>query len=302
MLMGRRVLRIVGWMLGLLILFIGGCAKDKGDIEGTVRNGVTMDPLSGVTVSMDPSGDSDQTDQNGNFGFYDLRVGWYTVHYRMEGFQDAEQPVQVKKDAVVRADMGLHPTEGRITGTIIDSITEEKLSGVHVWIEGGPSDNSSVEGTYVLEVQEGKYLVHYRKEGYQDGVSDREITVEGGKETQADYQLRPLKGIVYGRITDAQTGTGVAGVSITATPGIGSLTSDADGTYRTDPIPIGSYMVSFKATDYKEASKNVRLQPGDRIRVDVQLEPSPSPKVTITRGPEDGATLSTSEVTFGWEG
>ena len=56
------------------------------------------------------------------------------------------------------------------------------------------------------------------------------------------------------------------------------------------------------AADYRDASKEVHLEPGDRKPVDFHLVPSPTPKVTITRGPEDGATLSTPEVTFGWEG
>ena len=196
------------------------------------------------------------------------------------------------------------PEIGDITGTVMDSITGEKLPGVTVSTDPATmSVHTSSQGEFTISgVPVGEYDVKYHKDAYQDAVSEQKIYVRKNEAAQADFQLRPLKGIVFGRITDAKTGRAVAGASITATPGIGSLTSDVDGNYQTDPIAIGSYMVTFKATDYKDASKNVYLQPGDRIRVDVQLEPSPSSKVTITRGPEDGATLSTSEVTFGWEG
>ena len=195
------------------------------------------------------------------------------------------------------------PEIGDITGTVVDSINpEEKLPGVTVSTDPATtSDVTKDQGSFTISgVPVGEYRVKYHKDGYEDG--EQIIYVRKNEVAQADYQLRPLKGIIYGRITDVSTSQPIAGASINTTPATESKTSDSDGNYTIGPINIGSYTLIVTAAEYRDASKEVHLEAGDRKQVDVQLGPSPTPKVTITRGPEDGVTLSTPEITFGWEG
>ena len=197
---------------------------------------------------------------------------------------------------------------GDITGTVIDSITGETLPGVTVSTEPiTVSVHTNTEGQFTIAgVSVGEYYVKYHKDGYQDAVSEQRVYVRKSESARADFQLRPLKGVIFGRVTDVNTGQPIAGASITTTPPTESKTSDSDGNYTLGPIGLGAYTMIVTAAEYKDASRSVHLEAGDRKQMDFQLLPFPSPKVTITQGPGEGVLLTFPtpevQVTFGWEG
>ncbi|OPX24903.1 MAG: hypothetical protein B1H02_02495 [Candidatus Latescibacteria bacterium 4484_107] len=85
------------------------------------------------------------------------------------------------------------PEIGDITGTVTDSITGEKLSGVTVSTDPvTTSAQTDSQGAFTLSgVPVGEYVVKTHKEGYQDAVSEQK-TVLRNEVTQADFLLRPL--------------------------------------------------------------------------------------------------------------
>lgn len=80
----------------LLILLFAGitCACTETDtftyytgIKGVVVDSATAEPLSGVTVTITPGGESKLTDSTGTFEFTDLDAVQYTVVAQKEGYQ-----------------------------------------------------------------------------------------------------------------------------------------------------------------------------------------------------------------------
>ena len=88
------------------------------------------------------------------------------------------------------------PEVGDIAGTVTDSITGEKLSGVTVTVSTDPEPTSvetDSQGQFTIAgVPAGEYGVTYHKDGYQDAVSEGKIQVRKNEAAQADFQLRPL--------------------------------------------------------------------------------------------------------------
>ena len=80
----------------LLILFLAGisCACSEIDdftfytgIKGVVVDSATAEPLSGVTVTINPGGESKPTDTTGSFEFTGLDAVQYTITAQKEGYQ-----------------------------------------------------------------------------------------------------------------------------------------------------------------------------------------------------------------------
>lgn len=194
---------------------------------------------------------------------------------------------------------------GTITGKVIDSITEEPLSGVTVSTEPATkSDLTDTKGEFnIYDIEPGEYTVKYHKEGYLEG--EQTVFVREDEVVRADFAHRPMEGIIFGQITDVSTDLPIRGASVTTTPPTMSVTSDEDGNYTLGPIGVDPYTVTVTKPDYEDGVKSVTLEPGDEKRVDFQLIPSLAPTVTITYGPQDKPiipTIPTSEVEFRWEG
>jgi len=75
---------------------------------------------------------------------------------------------------------------------------------------------------------------------------------------------------LYGRVTDSQTGNGVAGVKVTTT---GAITmTDSAGNYATGEIPPGEWGVRFEKDGYETKELTVSIQEGNN-ELDMQLVP-----------------------------
>lgn len=110
------------------------------------------------------------------------------------------------------------------------------------------------DGVYTLSFSPGATHPAYAFE-YYDGASAlasaTPVTVSGTVVTNVDGALDPGARIV-GRVTDDETGLGVAGVAVTAFPAdpdpffaSPSGTTDASGYYTTTAVPSGQYHVRF---------------------------------------------------------
>jgi len=75
---------------------------------------------------------------------------------------------------------------------------------------------------------------------------------------------------LYGRVTDSQTGNGVAGVKVTTT---GAITlTDSAGNYATMDIPPGDWGVRFEKDGYETKELTVSIQEGNN-ELNMQLVP-----------------------------
>lgn len=83
----------------------------------------------------------------------------------------------------------------------------------------------------------------------------------------------PLTGNIMGKVTDANTGDVLQGVTITLTPGGTSRTTGSDGTFEFLDLDPKQYEIQAKKKDYITNTKAVTVVTGRDIRGDIQLSP-----------------------------
>ncbi len=89
--------------------------------------------------------------------------------------------------------------------------------------------------------------------------------------------VRPPTGGVSGTITSAATGDPVENATVT----VGgenlsrnyTTSTDADGTYSVDTVPVGSHTITVRSDTYQATSESVVIESGDTATVDLSVEP-----------------------------
>lgn len=82
--------------------------------------------------------------------------------------------------------------------------------------------------------------------------------------------LAASDGIIRGKVTDQSTGTGLSGANITFKRNQGTVTRE-NGNYVL-AVPDGNITLIFQFIGYKPASRNLTVNPGDTIELNVQLD------------------------------
>ena len=249
-------------------------------ITGRVIDAATGQPVFGVGINADPEfggpGAWDDTDLDGGYtlsglapGLYRIRAegqnrGYYEVYFdgRLR-WDDADLVSVGEEDFVDGIDFALN-IGSTISGRVMDEETGLPIGGVDVSADNrfdGPGawTETDFEGRYVLQgVAPGSYVIRAngRDYGYVEIFYDDKpswdaadvITVfEQDAVTGIDFLLS-AGATISGRMTDAATGLGVAGVEVNADRkdeggrGSGSRTQ-FDGSYTITGLSPGRYVV-----------------------------------------------------------
>jgi protocatechuate 3,4-dioxygenase beta subunit len=193
--------------------------------------------------------------------------------------------------------------KGSITGRVTDSATGLNIQGATVSYSGPSSGQTATtsSGTYsVSNLNTGSYQITASKSGYQS--QTKSGTVPAGGSLTANFQLVQLAlGSITGRVTDAVSGAGVSGVSVSCSgAGSGSATSDASGYYTISGLVSGSYQVSASKSGYQSQTKSATLVAGGSATVNFQLQQQPVGSITgrvtasVSGGGISGASVSCS--------
>jgi len=185
-----------------------------GELSGVVKDTDTQAPLAGVAVkAYDTNGnlvEQIQTMTDGTFYFPELLEGSYTFTYSLDGYITANNgrtisgnthnvwlsPILLKKQS------GGEPTQGTITGKVIEQGTSVPLAGVLVEARYTgtatviASSTTNANGLYSLTVSTGNnYDLTYTKSGYvsqtredislTDSISDVAMALDGGGNYEA---------------------------------------------------------------------------------------------------------------------
>ena len=183
---------------------------------------------------------------------------------------------------------------GTITGKVTDAATGTAVSGATVSYSGGGT-TTDPDGTYTLaNAPAGEHTVTYAATGL--ATTTRQVTVTPGGTSVVDVALSP-PATVTGRVTDATSGAGISG----ATVSVGTRTASTDGTgaYTLTGVPSGSQAVAASATGYEAAVKTVNLPAGGTVTTNFALVRKPTDIVGEVRNaatlqPLAGATVSYS--------
>jgi outer membrane protein OmpA-like peptidoglycan-associated protein len=77
---------------------------------------------------------------------------------------------------------------------------------------------------------------------------------------------------LLGKVSDAESGKGIAG-AVVSIEGVTSTTTDNDGIYRIENVPVGTYTVKVSAIDYQTYTEVIKLNEGDNLK-NFSLQPS----------------------------
>lgn len=106
-------------MCTAFIALITACSSPIVDMYGSI-SGVAIDektnePLSGVTVSLSPSGYSQVTDREGTFQFENLEPAEYTLTFTRAGYDGANRKATVKAGATASVHVSMSPLKSTLS-------------------------------------------------------------------------------------------------------------------------------------------------------------------------------------------
>ncbi|MDD2852635.1 MAG: carboxypeptidase-like regulatory domain-containing protein [Desulfuromonadaceae bacterium] len=147
------------------------------------------------------------------------------------------------------------PAGGKITGTVIDKITGQKVAGVAVVLDSSNLINGSTDssGSFTLsDIPAGSQKVNFSLTGYAATNATATVVVD----TTASLGIIPMTsaattGTIAGTITDS-TGKPLTGVAITITGAwSGNATTGTDGTYSFSYVTPGTVTISAAKTGFQ---------------------------------------------------
>lgn len=141
---------------------------------------------------------------------------------------------------------------------------------------------SDASGTFAIEgVTTGEWTLRARAQGYQDGEPLQVRAAVGEAREPLSVVLVPGASVVgqvldgdgrpvpEARVSSVAAAEGVVGTSESV---LRSATTDAEGRYRLDGLPMGAATLAAEHAEHPRAAKEVDVRPGDN-QLDFELEP-----------------------------
>lgn len=249
--------------------------QQGGAIEGKAFGikGNEIVPLKNTDIKLTDSDNNVSTadiDADGNFKFDEMMPGEYDVSITADGFR----PLQLTKSFQINDYVEFYLDDNSscsLTGkiTIADEdmnfTNNQPLSDAKVTIkkqlassENRYETNTDENGEYVFEgISSGKYTVSITKSGYIS--TEQTIVILPDQTSYYNAMIEAISesflgtGTATGKIYDAVTGYGVAGLTLKVRKGISNtssepittITTDVDGIYTTPELESGHFCIEI---------------------------------------------------------
>jgi len=235
-----------------------------GSIYGIIADSATGTPIAGAIVTTGGNR-RDTTKADGVFAFASLTLGTYSLGVSAPYYNGRTVNTTVATSGTDTANVKLLKiVYGSVSGTISDSITSGTfVSNAIVTIRANNNspariDTTGSDGKYSFDsVAVGTYTVSVASKVYNSKTATANVTTSAA--VTVDFALiKTLFGSVVGIVTDSTSGIGLKSATITVRSGgtvIKTGTTDADGKYTLDSIPVGVYTV--RASDSAYSTKSV---------------------------------------------
>jgi len=181
--------------------------KEKGNIQGAVKDAVTMEPLEDVKVSLIDINNNTvaetTTNSDGNYNFNEVPVGNYTIIFSKEGYLPATGTVTVEANSTT-----IYPTlmqidtehggNGTVQGIVKDATNGNPISGVTIKVFKGINNvsgtpiatiSTSEDGSYQTELPAGYYTFVLSKDGYRG--TSYYLSVLGNTTNTKEFTMSP---------------------------------------------------------------------------------------------------------------
>ncbi|HUV33903.1 MAG TPA: carboxypeptidase regulatory-like domain-containing protein, partial [Candidatus Desulfaltia sp.] len=253
--------------------------ESAATITGRVTDAKRGNPISGATVRAD-SGQA-TTNYAGYFSL-SVKAGTYTLTLSKQGYQTSTTQVKVDPGENQSVVFTLTESTATITGRVTDAETGDPVSGATI-TAGSEQTTTDSGGSFSLGVDATSYTLTVSKQGYQTSTPLR-VTVGPGETQNVIITLTKSTATINGRVTDAESGDPVRGVTVT-TDG-GQTTTDTDGSFSLSVV-VGTHTLTLRKEGYDTNTLQVNVSPGETKDVHATLSESSS---TITGTVTDAKT------------
>ena len=236
-----------------------------------------------IPVSVKKTNNSEAANGTSSFTAY-LYSGIYTANATIGGI--AVRKTFTVDEAAQTVELTPLSADGRLTGTILDAVTNNPLPDVSIVAMQGQQEVAAAQtdnaGTFFIALPAGDSGIRISKDGY-TAYTCYETVQDGETRDMQTIRLVPGdgKGGFSGKITDAATGNPVEGVTLRLRAGwnnsevgdiIRTLTTDSNGGFEYNMVTLGSliihgldagnYTLTAYKVGYETASFNIMVYPG----------------------------------------
>ncbi|MGO1661761.1 MAG: S8 family serine peptidase [Canibacter sp.] len=183
-----------------------------------------------------------------------------------------------------------------VKGTVTDKDTGEPISGATVSFGSCDADEctdpahgetwtTTETGEFTARVAPGEYAFTFTRFGFETPDAVHVTVPESGFVDLTAEMVAITTGTVSGTITDAASGEAVADATVTLMRQGTTATTNHDGVYTFEKLPIGSYEFKAEADGMRaEISDTAAVQRAQTTTVDFKL--SPLKRVIVLGGPD----------------
>jgi hypothetical protein len=252
-----------------------------GTIMGRIVDGITNEPLSGVSVMLKSNPTiASMTDAAGGFVLANIPPGNQAFEFSLSGYATSTATLEIAAGFIVNVGtlpLFSNPTTGIIKGLISD-IDGRPLSGATITITGSFTGSAvtGAEGTFIFpQASPGDVTITISKAGY-DPVTGTGTFSAGGV-LVANVPLRetlpvPTTGDLSGKVLDGATLAPVQG-AIVYLLGESPITTDAQGAFTMGNLLPGTYEVTVSASGYVSQNYQIMIVAGVNAEMEIYLAP-----------------------------
>jgi hypothetical protein len=277
------------------IIQVSATAAAVGTITGKVTNTAGA-PIAGASVSSGGNGAI-----TGSDGGYTLQVpgGTSTVTAALAGYQSASESVTVTAgQSTQAATLQIQPINpGNVSGTVVDG-NGQPLSGAIV-SAAGLTTSTAADGSYALNnLPAGSTTIKASLTGFQSGSTT--VTVVAATTTAAPaITLVSGSGSITGSVKTT-AGAAIAGASVGF--GGGTATTDANGNYTLNGVPVGTVQLVASASGFQSVTQSVTVSGGSTSTANFTLAAAPAGGTVTGKITNASSGAIVTGVTVSWSG
>jgi len=255
-------------------------------IQGTVTDAQTGNPISGAGVVTVIAGSgiivtSTKTDLNGNYIITGLSPDSYDVVFSADNFASQTSTVHLTPNEIEIVNAALTPNPATVSRRVVDAGTGAPIANalIQAFTTEGTflaSTLTDVDGQYTLTgLPEGTFTISASATDFATQIQT--VTLTPGETEIVNFALTPNPASLSGIITDAQTGSPMAGALVQVfvvgiTIPVQSTLTDGTGQYRISNLSVSTYTILFSSKGFIDQTVSITLVSNETKILDIVLK------------------------------
>jgi len=249
----------------------------SGKLKGCVKGAPSMNPLTGILVSIDNLSITTVTNSSGCYAFDGVTSGIWPVEFEADSYTSSEIVTTITEGRTTTLDVTMNYGFGTIFGTVKDNITGGVVAGVTISMPvSGLTSTTNISGDYGFFniVRTGSFIpVGSEHSSYIS--SGTYVSLDPGQIRNVDFIIQPKSGSLKGIVKTTGAGVPIVGASLTISPlGISTI-SDSGGGYFFNGVLPGFTPVTVSAVGYQTITTSVATTAGTTTFFDIAVPSAP---------------------------